>query len=161
MAFTKLWTTITNLIVEKVQTFKDKSLLVMDSGSVLFRRGSLFMRTPTPQTSAGTVTLTSAQMLGVILVATPAGLATYTTLTGTLLKAALPSGWKLDDSFDLTIINLGATTQDITLAGGTDVTIVGEAVLRPGADAATEQGGQGTWRFRNSTGVTWVAYRIG
>lgn len=158
MATTKLWKTFTNLIAEKLLTIK--GWLVVESTAYVALRGTVFTRMPAPQTSAGTATLTSAQMLGGILVATPAGTATYTTLTGTLLKAAMPNGFLPNDSFDLTIINLGTTTQDITLAGGSDVTIVGEAILRPGADAATEHGGQGTWRFRNSTGVTWIAYRI-
>lgn len=151
---------LTTALVEKVLTFKPRSWLVTELGSFVAVRGLMFRRMPAPETSSGTATLTAAQMLGGILVATPGGSATYTTLTGTLLKAALPAGFKPDDSFDLTIINLGTTGQDITLAGGTNVTIVGEAVLRPGADAATEQGGQGTWRFRYTTGVTWVAYRI-
>ena len=150
---------LTTSLVEKLMTIKAKGWFVSENGAFTVFRGQVFRRMPTPQTSAGTATLTAAQMLGSILVATPAGTATYTTLTGTLLKAALPAGFLPDDSFDMTIINLGSTTQDITLAGGTNVTIVGEAVLRPGADAATEQGGQGTWRFRNTTGVTFVAYR--
>lgn len=161
MASTKLWKTFTNMIVEKSLTLGAKAWLVIPQEAFAVFRGLVFTRMPAPQTATGTATLTSAQMLGGILVSTPGAAVNYTTLTGTLLKAALPMGFLANDSFDLTIINIGATTQNVTLVGGTDVTIVGEAILRPGADAATLHGGQGTWRFRNSTGVTWIAYRIG
>lgn len=151
---------LTTSLVEKLMTVKPKGWLVMENGSYLALRGLVIRRTPTPETATATATLTAAQMLSGILVATPTAAAAYTTLTGTQLKAALPAGFKPDDSFDLTIINIGGTTDDITLTGGTDVTVVGDAVLRPVADAPTEHGGQGTWRFRNTTGVTFVAYRI-
>lgn len=117
---------------------------------------------PAPATATGTATLTTAQMLSKILVSTPGGAATYTTPTGTALKAALQAVGPLEanDTFDLTVINVGSTTQDVTMAGGTDVTFVGEVILRPGADAATEHAGQGTWRFRYTTGVTFIGYRV-
>ena len=151
---------LTTALVEKLLTLKAKGWFVTELGSWFVFRGKKYHGMVDPQTATATATLTAAQMLGDIIVATPAAAAAYTTLTGTLLKAALPAGFKPNDSFDLTIINIGGTGDDITLTGGTDVTIVGEAVLRPGADAATEHGGQGTWRFRNTTGVTFVAYRI-
>lgn len=126
--------------------------------------GKLFTPQAAPETATDTATLTDAQHLSGILVATPTGAATYTTRTGTQLKAAiLAAGHTLvaGDCFDLTIINIGGTGDDITLAGGDDITFVGELVIRPVADSATDgASGQGTFRFRYTTGVTFVAYRV-
>lgn len=131
----------------------------LDGG--VFNRGTFqFRKMPAPQTATNTASLTDAQMTGGLIVATPTAAATYTVRTGTQLKAALPSDLAADDSFDLTIINIGATTFDITLAAAADITIVGDAVVRPSADSPTEQAGQGTFRFRYTTGVTFIAYRI-
>lgn len=118
----------------------------------------------TPETATDTATLTDAQMLGKILVATPTSAAAYTTPTGALLDdaviavhPALASG----DSFDLVIINLGGTGDDITLTPpASGLTIVGNAVVGPLADVATEQESQGTFRFVRGAADTWVAYRV-
>ena len=131
-----------------------------DTNGGIFSRGTIFRKQSAPATATSTATLTTAQMLAGILVSTPGGNAAYTMPTGTALKAALPATLTADDSFTFTIINVGTTTQDVTLTASTDITIVGEAVLRPGADAATEQGGQGIWLIRFVTGVTFIAYRI-
>ena len=125
-----------------------------------FNRGQSFFKTATPQTATDTASLTDAQMIGSLLVSTPTSAAAYTVRTGTQLLAALPAEIAADDSFDLTIINLGGTGDDITLTAATDITIVGDPVVGPTADVATEQAGQGTFRIRYVTGVTFVAYRI-
>lgn len=122
--------------------------------------GPAFIRMPTPLTSTDTATLTVAQMLSGVLVATPVNAAAYTMPTGTLLKAALPLTLQPNDAFDLTIINLGGTGDDITLTASTNITIVGDPVVGPIADVATEQDGQGTFRLRYISGVTFVAYRV-
>lgn len=119
----------------------------------------------TPEVAADTATLTSAQMLGKILVATPTAAAAYTTLTGAALDVAVLAVHPLlqsGDSFDLTIINIGGTGDDITLtAGASGITLVGEAILRPGADAGTDgMAGSGTWKFVRGAADTWVAYRM-
>lgn len=110
-----------------------------------------------PTTATGTVTLTAAQMLGGIIEATPTATATYTTLTGTLLEAALPSGIANDDSFELTIINLGGAGFIITMAGGTGVTFVGSVLID---DAGVDITSSGTFRFRRTAANTFIAYRI-
>lgn len=124
-----------------------------------------FTSMPAVQTATDTATLTSAQMLGGVLVGTPTAAATYTTLTGALLAAAVAAirpQLAVGDSFELVIINLGGTTNfDITLAGGVGVSVVGSAVVRPVVDAATEEAGQGVFRFRYAAADTWVAYRVG
>ncbi|KKM76968.1 hypothetical protein LCGC14_1374770 [marine sediment metagenome] len=111
-----------------------------------------------PTTATGTVTLTAAQMLGGIIVATPTAVATYTTLTGTLLEAALPSGIVNDDSFELTIINLGGAGDIITMvAGATGITFVGSVLID---DAGVDITSSATFRFRRSAANTFIAYRI-
>lgn len=126
--------------------------------------GKLFTPQAAPETATGDATLTAAQHLSGILVATPTAAAAYTTLTGALLEdaviAAFPS-LTAGDCFDLTIINLGDTGDDITLTpAASGVSIVGDAVVRPVADAGTEQAGQGTFRFRYTAADTFIAYRV-
>lgn len=111
----------------------------------------------TPQTATNTATLTAAQMIGGVLVATPASASTYTTPTGTLLEAALPEGIAVNDCFDLIIINLGGIGDIITLAGGTGVSIVGSATVD---DAGADVNSSGIFRFRRTDTNTFVAYRI-
>ncbi len=122
-----------------------------------FIRGRLMLTQATPPTATATATLTAAQMLGGILVATPAAVASYTTLTGTLLEAALSANLVLDDTFDLTIINLGGADDIITLVGGTGVTIVGSVTVD---DPAADVNSSGTFRFRRSAANVFIAYRV-
>lgn len=125
----------------------------LDGGT--FNRGTIqFRKQGAPATSADTATLTAAQMVSGILAATPTAAATYTTATGTDLKAALPTDLAAGDSFDLTIINLGGSGDDITLQGGADVTFVGSLVVTVAAPSS------GTFRFRWTTGTTFIGYRL-
>jgi len=137
------------------------------TGATAGQDGQIIMRNGTglptlheqiaPTTATGTATLTDLQMLGGILEATPAATATYTTRTGTQIEAALSGGHTTNDSFDLTIINLGGAGDIITLAGGTDVTIVGSTTVD---DSGADITSSGTFRFRKSAANTFIAYRI-
>ncbi|MGI9332526.1 MAG: hypothetical protein ACR2RL_05150, partial [Gammaproteobacteria bacterium] len=127
-----------------------------DEGAII-RRGMLMRDQATPQTATDTATLTAAQMTSGILVSTPTAAATYTTLTGTLLEAEMPPSLANDDTFDLTIINLGGAGDIITLAGGTGVSIVGSADVD---DAGADITSSGTFRFRRSAANTFIAYRV-
>lgn len=132
----------------------------LDGG--LFNRATFnLLKMATPATATDTATLTDAQMVNGVIVATPTAAAAYTMRTGTQLKAALPTDLTADDAFDMIIINLGGTGDDITLTASTDITIVGDPVVGPIADVATEQSSVGRFRLRFVTGVTFVAYRIG
>lgn len=114
-----------------------------------------------PTTATDTATLTVTQMLSGILVATPTAAAAYTTPTGAILDDAMPVGIGTGVAFDLTIINIGGTGDDITFtAGASGFSIVGDAVVRPSADSGTEQAGQGTFRIRRTAADTFIAYRI-
>lgn len=117
---------------------------------------------PAPQTATDTDTLTVAQVMGRLIVATPTAAAAYTLPTGAVLEAAMPADIAVGDSFDLTIINLGGTGDDITLtAPASGITLVGDLVVGPIADVATEQQSEGTWRFRRTAASTYIGYRIG
>lgn len=114
-----------------------------------------------PTTAIGDATLTVAQMLSGIIVATPVAASAYTTPTGSVLDDAMPADIGTNVAFDLTIINLGGTGDDITFtAGASGFTVVGDTVIRPIADTATEQAGQGTFRIRRTAADTFIAYRI-
>ncbi len=129
------------------------------NGAVV-QRGFTMRKQAAPATATATATLTVAQMMSGIIEATPGAAVAYTMPTGTALLAAMPSDIAPDDSFDLAVLNLGTTTRDITWTASTDITIVGDPVVRPGADSGTEQAGQGVFRLRYVSGVTWVCYRI-
>lgn len=132
----------------------------LDGG--IFERATFnFRKMAAPATAADTATLSDAQMTNGVIVATPTAAAAYTMRTGTQLKAALPTDLAADDAFDMIIINLGGTGDDITLTASTDITIVGDPVIGPTADVATEQSSVGRFRLRFVSGVTFVAYRIG
>lgn len=154
----KLWERFTELTISKLLRLGGAEV----SGN--FRQSGHVLRSQAaPETATDTATLTDAQMLAGIIEATPTAGAAYTVRTGAQLEQALRArnpGLKTNDYFDLTIINLGATTLDITLTAATGITIVGNAVVRPGADSGTEQAGQGTFRFRNTATDTFIAYRV-
>ncbi len=126
--------------------------------------GKLFTPQAAPETATDTATLTAAQMLSGILVATPTSAADYTMLTGALLSTAVVAihpNLTAGDCFDLVIINLGGSGDDITLtAPASGITIVGDPVVGPVADVATEQMSTGTFRFRYTAANTFIAYRV-
>lgn len=126
--------------------------------------GKLFTPQAAPETATDTATLTDAQMLSGILVATPTAAADYTLRTGAQLNTAVLAvhpGLTAGDCFDLTIINLGGTGDDITVtAPASGITIVGDPVVGPIADVATEQMSTGTFRFRYTAADTFIAYRV-
>lgn len=72
-------------------------------------------------------TLTAAQLLNSkLFTATPTAGRTFTTATAALIVAALTDE-VAGTSFEFTIVNKAAATHAITLAGGSNVTIVGAA----------------------------------
>lgn len=72
-------------------------------------------------------TLTAAQLLNSkLFTATPTAGRTFTTATAALIVAALTDE-VAGTSFEFTIVNKAAATHAITLAGGSDVTVVGAA----------------------------------
>ena len=107
---------------------------------------------PAPQTATSTATLTAAQITGGILVGdTTTMAATYTLPTVTLLEAQLTNA-KVNSSFDLSIVNIGASTGTITVAVGTGWTITGLATVTYTTSAS--------FRARKTGTGAWTLYRL-
>ena len=108
-----------------------------------------------PQTATATATLTAAQIVNQMLVATAgASAVTYTLPTGALIDAAVPNA-TVGSFFDLCIVNLGTSSGTVTLAVSTGVTDGGNALT---AIAVTTSQ---LFRFRKTGDATYVAYRLG
>ncbi len=120
--------------------------------------GKLFENQGAPETATDTATMTDAQMLSGILVATPTVAAAYTLRTGAQLEAALvAAGYAVRTgmTFDWTIINKGGAGDDITVtAPASGITLEGNAVVTVAVPS------QGTFRFRRTAADTFVAYRV-
>ena len=75
-------------------------------------------------TATNTATLSVAQVTGGLLIGTPTSAATYTTPTATSIIAALPNCY-VGASFPLILENTAGGAYTITMAGGTNVTLIG------------------------------------
>lgn len=74
-------------------------------------------------------TLTASELLdSKLFTATPTAARTFTTATAAQIVAALTDE-STGTSFEFTIVNLAAATHAITVAGGTNVTIIGAAAV--------------------------------
>jgi hypothetical protein len=104
---------------------------------------------PTALTAAATAT--AAQLVnGLFTFNGTAGDLTLPTVA--LLEAQIPSATKVDQAFDFFVINIDATTDDVTVAVGTGWTLVGNMKV----DEATS----GHFRARKTGDGTWTCYRI-
>lgn len=132
----------------------------LDGG--VFNRGTYQFRKQAAQIDKadGNQSVTGTQIIGGICVHTITTGRTLTTPTGAQISAACPTDLAVGDSFDFTLITIGAGADDIdTLtAGDGNVTIVGEPTVGPSGSTFNCYG---TFRFRNTAANTWVAYRIG
>ena len=105
---------------------------------------------PTALTAAATAT--AAQLVN--------GLFTFNGTAGNLtlptvaeLEAGIPNATRVDIAFDFYIINIDATTDDVTVATGTGWTLVGNMVVTETTS--------GHFRARKTGVGTWTLYRIG
>ena len=112
----------------------------------------LFFVQGAPTALTGAATATAAQLVnGLFTFNGTAGDLTLPTVA--LLEAAFPSmGEKNDSAFDFFVINIDATTDDVTVAVGTGWTLVGNGKV----DEATS----GHFRCRKTGSGTWTVYRI-
>ena len=104
---------------------------------------------PTALTAAATATV--AQLVN--------GLFTFNGTAGNLtlptvaeLEAGIPNATRVDIAFDFHIINIDATTDDVTVAAGTGWTLVGNMVVTETTS--------GHFRARKTGVGTWTLYRI-
>ena len=105
-----------------------------------------------PQVATNTATLTAAQIVNGMLVATPTANATLTLPTGALIDAAIPNA-RIGSTFDLYLIN-AASGFTAALALGTGVTNGGNVVVALAANTSSQ------FRFRKTGDGTYVAYKV-
>ena len=105
-----------------------------------------------PTALTGAATATAAQLAN--------GLFTFNGTAGNLtlptvadLEAGIPNATRVDTAFDFHIINIDATTDDVTVAAGTGWTLVGNMVVTETTS--------GHFRARKTGVGTWTLYRIG
>ena len=106
-----------------------------------------------PQTATDTATLTAAQIVGGVLVATPTANATLTLPTAALIDAAVPSA-RVGSTFDLALVNAAAATYTAAFALSTGVTNGGNAVISWAATTSA------LFRFRKTAEGAYVVYKI-
>ncbi len=104
--------------------------------------------------------VTAEQLIAGICVHTVTTGRTLTTPTGAAITAGCQVTPAPGDSFEFTLISIGAGADDISTltAGDGDVTIVGTATVGPSGSTFNNFG---TFRFRCTSAGVWVAYRIG
>ena len=106
-----------------------------------------------PVTATDTATLTAAQVLNGIILATPTAAANYTLPTVALLEVALPSA-NVGNTIDFVIVNLASSNYDITLVTSTGWTITGGGVT------VVQELSSAQFRARKTGDGTWQLYRI-
>ena len=100
---------------------------------------------------AETLTATQVVTNGGLLVGTPTASRAKTIPTGTLTCAAL-KGYKVGDTFDVSVVNLAAATHPLVITAGTDATIVGSGTVAAATSAS--------FKVRVSATNTVVWYRV-
>lgn len=106
-----------------------------------------------PVTATDTATLTAAQVLNGIILATPTAAAAYTLPTVANLEAALSSAI-VGNTVDFTVINLASSNYDITMTTNTGWTVTGGGVV------VVQEASSATFRGRKTGDGTWQLYRL-
>ena len=106
-----------------------------------------------PQTATDTATLTAAQIVNGVLVATPTANATLTLPNAALIDAAVPNA-RVGSTFDLALVNAAAATFTAAFALSTGVTNGGNAVISLAATTSA------MFRFRKTGDAAYVVYKI-
>ena len=119
-----------------------------------------YLNTPLSEAGVTTVTLTAEEVTSGILVANPG--TTATTYTMPIVVTAggvtgvndLVSSAKVGSTFTWSVVNIGTSTGDLTLAAGTGTgwTIVGSLSITDGSSAS--------FIARKTSDTTWTLYRI-
>ena len=106
-----------------------------------------------PVTATDTATLTAAQVLNGIILATPTAAAAYTLPTVANLEAALSSAI-VGNTVDFSVINLASSNYDITMTTNTGWTVTGGGVV------VVQEASSATFRGRKTGDGTWQLYRL-
>lgn len=106
-----------------------------------------------PVTATDTATLTAAQVLNGIILATPTAAANYTLPTVSDLEAVLSSAY-VGSTIDFVIINLASSNYDITVVTNTGWTVTGGGVV------VVQEASSARFRARKTGATSWQLYRI-
>lgn len=106
-----------------------------------------------PVTATDTATLTAAQVLNGIILATPTAAANYTLPTVADLEAVLSSAY-VGSTVDFVIINLASSNYDITIVTNTGWTVTGGGVV------VVQEASSARFRARKTGATSWQLYRI-
>lgn len=130
---------------------------------MVHNRGVVTVTQGAPTAKTTTATLTIAELLTGILTGTHAAgsTQTYTLPTGTLTDAAVQMS--NGDAFDWYLINSSAAAADtITVAAGTDHTVVGNMIVQSAhSSTGGVYGNSAHFRTRKTAANTFVTYRLG
>lgn len=107
-----------------------------------------------PATATDTATLTAAQVLNGIILATPTAAADYTLPTVADFEAGGISSAGTGSTFDFVIINLASSNYDITIVTNTGWTVTGGGVV------VVQEASSARFRARKTSATTWQLYRI-
>ena len=107
-----------------------------------------------PVTATDTATLTAAQVLNGIILATPTAAADYTLPTVADFEAGGISSAGVGSTFDFVIINLASSNYDITIVTNTGWTVTGGGVV------VVQEASSARVRARKTSATTWQLYRI-
>lgn len=162
-----LFRKLTNVIVEKSLNLGKRASLTTEFGGFVAMRGAPnFRYQADPVAMTTTATVTTAAMLGGLITANQgaAGAATYTLPTGAVFDAAATAALKrkikINDAFTFTIVNISTNgAEDVTVAGGTGMTAVGNMTIA--SNAAVADQAWGTFLVRKTAEETFSFYRVG
>lgn len=134
------------------------------AGAVILRTDNTILRKfPAAATAAGSATLTVAQLLSGIILATPGGAANanYQLPDGTAMDAAIPDA-VVGDSFDFTLTNVSTNaseTATLTTNTGWTITGGGSVIVQPNNAATTRS--TAVFRARKTGTGTYQLYLAG
>lgn len=112
-----------------------------------------------PQTATSTATLTTAQVLGGLLVVDPTTTASSLTMPTAAAIDAVMTNMKTNSTFRLTVVNIGTSTGLVTMVVGTGITAVGNLVVAITGSAAGV-GGAAQFLFRKTGTAAYTVYRV-
>lgn len=107
----------------------------------------------TPATATDTATLTVAQVLNGVILATPTAAANYTLPTVADLEATLSSA-KVGSTVRFAVINLASSNYDITMVTNTGWTVTGGGVV------VVQEASSAQFLARKTGTGTWQLYRV-
>ena len=132
----------------KAKALANLGITTLEGSPGLFKIANM----PAPATATGTATLTTAQVMNGVIVATPAGAAAYTLPLASDLATALGTSFAIGDAFEFNVTSTSVANA-ITMTTNTGWTLVGDMVID--TDNPT-----GRFRVRKTAAATFTIYRL-